>query len=479
MLLTRLKYYAGYLILADAVGIVLVFLGTYTLRNSLVPTISPLAPLLPWNLYLPLLLFVAPVWIALLLWCKGYSLPLEEDFFLWAFKLSLKTTIGGLLALGAYLYVSRNILISRTFLGLCALGNGLVVFSIRAAFYLLFTKVGRSSHFAKNLLVVGTQAKSERVIQNVKDHAHWGLNLVKFIEIEGAEGGGAEESADSRFQEVLLQIRNLINIKKVIIDEIVVCLPSTQILKFEPIKEICSESGVRVSLFSDLFPAHNPHIQVTSLHGLGLITIDPSMGRELAYFFKRVIDLTIAPLLLLVLSPIMLVVGLAIKLTSKGPILFSQTRVGLNGRHFQMLKFRTMVEEADALHHQMEDLNVLDGPVFKSVNDPRLTPIGRILRRAFIDEIPQLIHVVTGEMSLVGPRPPLPSEVEEYKLWHSRRLSMKPGITGLWQVTGRAKFVSFEEWMRLDLDYIERWSLWLDMKILLKTVAEVLRCSGV
>ena len=479
MLLSRFRYYTGFLVFLDAVGIVVVFVVTYAFRHLLLTDIAGLAPLISWEYYLPLMVFFIPVWLTMLLWFEGYSVSLRKDYLRWAFDLSVKTTLGGVLAIGAYLFISKSTHISRTFLLLCAVGNGLFIFTVRAAFYLYIQRIGRNNYFAKHLLVVGTKTASEKVLQSIRDHVRWGLHIKDFIEIEETDGEESGVRLNGKFQEVLERVKKCVNIKDVAVDEVVVCLPKEQILRFESIGKICAESGVRVSLLCDLFPTQNPQIHVTTLHGLGMITIDPTLGRERKYFIKRLMDLMLASVLLVLLAPFMLLVGIVIKLTSRGPMIFRQRRVGLNGRLFEMLKFRTMVEGAEDRRGEIDDLNILDGPVFKAAHDPRLTPVGRFLRRAFIDELPQLFNVIKGEMSLVGPRPPLPSEVRRYKLWYSKRLSMKPGITGLWQVEGRSKLVSFEEWMWMDLDYIENWSLWLDVKILLKTIPEVLRCTGV
>jgi exopolysaccharide biosynthesis polyprenyl glycosylphosphotransferase len=194
-------------------------------------------------------------------------------------------------------------------------------------------------------------------------------------------------------------------------------------------------------------------------------------------FIRRVMDL----LLTLILAPFALIVmalsAVLIKLTSPGPVLFKQERCGLNGRIFVMYKLRSMVDNAEQARSELEALNEMDGPVFKSSRDPRITAVGKILRRFSIDEFPQLYNVLRGDMSLVGPRPPLPQEVARYERWQRRRLSMKPGITCLWQISGRNE-VSFQDWMKLDLTYIDNWSLLLDLKILLKTVPVVLLGRG-
>ena len=197
----------------------------------------------------------------------------------------------------------------------------------------------------------------------------------------------------------------------------------------------------------------------------------------MAMLLKSLTDRAVGLVGLVLASPLLVLIAIAVKLTSRGPILFTQTRCGLRGRRFRLLKFRTMVDNAEDLKKALLTDNEMDGPVFKIKHDPRVTPLGKMLRRLSLDELPQLINVVTGEMSLVGPRPPLPDEVEEYDLWQRRRLSMKPGLTCLWQV-GKRNDSSFEEWMKQDLEYIDHWSLWLDAKVLARTIPTVIRATG-
>ena len=199
--------------------------------------------------------------------------------------------------------------------------------------------------------------------------------------------------------------------------------------------------------------------------------------REVGLAIKRVMDILGAALGLVILSPLMLGTALAIRLRDGSPVLFRQTRVGLHGRPFTIVKFRTMDPDAEERLHEVAHLNERDGAAFKATDDPRMSRLGRTLRRTSLDELPQLWNVLKGEMSLVGPRPPLPAEVVEYDIWHRRRLSMKPGITGLWQVEMREE-PSFDRWVELDLSYIDRWTLWLDLRILLRTMPSVLMARG-
>ena len=192
---------------------------------------------------------------------------------------------------------------------------------------------------------------------------------------------------------------------------------------------------------------------------------------------KRVMDIAGGLVGIILFGPLMLATAIAIRFESRGPIMFRQTRAGRNGRKFTMLKFRSMVVDAEEKKAALMHLNEMGGPVFKIKHDPRITRVGRFIRKTSIDELPQFFNIFMGDMSLVGPRPPLPAEVEQYEPWQRRRLSVKPGLTGAWQVSGRNQ-IDFEEWMQLDLDYIDNWSLWLDIKIIFKTVPTVLFHKG-
>ena len=206
--------------------------------------------------------------------------------------------------------------------------------------------------------------------------------------------------------------------------------------------------------------------------------IDAPSARSWARAPKRAIDIVVSAILLLMLSPLLVVLAFGVRLTSGGPVIFAQTRCGLRGRPFRFYKFRSMVADADARKAELIHLNEVQGPAFKIANDPRITRLGHFLRKYSLDELPQLWNVLIGDMSLVGPRPPTPSEVSSYTRRQAQRLSVIPGITGLWQVSGRNNITSFDRWVDLDLAYIERWSLWLDLRILARTVLVVLRAEG-
>jgi exopolysaccharide biosynthesis polyprenyl glycosylphosphotransferase len=263
------------------------------------------------------------------------------------------------------------------------------------------------------------------------------------------------------------------------VDEVFVALPRGRYHHLiETIVATCEEQGIIVRVQTESFNLKVARWQPDELDGKPFVTIQSGPSNAWHLAMKRIIDIFGSAVLLLGMAPILVIVALLIKLDSPGPVFFTQNRVGLNRRRFRLFKFRTMAESAEEKQHELEHLNEADGPVFKIRNDPRVTRIGRFLRRFSIDELPQLFNVFKGDMSLVGPRPLPLRDVERINAqWHKRRFSMKPGVTCLWQVNGRSD-VSFDDWVVMDLEYIDKWSLGLDMRILLRTVPTVLKGSG-
>jgi exopolysaccharide biosynthesis polyprenyl glycosylphosphotransferase len=263
------------------------------------------------------------------------------------------------------------------------------------------------------------------------------------------------------------------------VDEVLVALP---IDRYRPLVDAivrqCEEQGIIVRVRTEMFNLQIARSHLDDLQGVPVLTIQsgPSDGWQLVA--KRFIDILASTGLLITLAPLFAIVTLLIRLDSPGPVFFGQERIGFNKRRFRMLKFRTMVAEADRQQDMLEHLNEAEGPVFKIKNDPRITRVGKFLRRFSIDELPQLFNVLKGDMSLVGPRPLPVRDVDRIDVqWHKRRFSIKPGITCLWQVNGRSN-IGFDDWVRMDLDYIDKWSLGLDRLILMKTIPAVFRGPG-
>ena len=244
------------------------------------------------------------------------------------------------------------------------------------------------------------------------------------------------------------------------------------------IVDACQEEGVRLRYLADFYEFQSARIGLTMIGNVPLLSFEPVARAETALLAKRIFDLTVVLAMLPLLLPLFIVVSVLIRMDSKGAVIFTQDRIGLHKKKFKMYKFRSMVEDAEKLMADIEHLNEADGPNFKIKNDPRITRVGRFLRKTSIDELPQLINVLKGDMSLVGPRPMSRRDVDLFDRGIQRkRFSVLPGITCIWQISGRSD-ISFDDWLRLDLEYIENWTFWLDLKILLKTVPTVIRGSG-
>jgi exopolysaccharide biosynthesis polyprenyl glycosylphosphotransferase len=261
-----------------------------------------------------------------------------------------------------------------------------------------------------------------------------------------------------------------------VVDEVILTVESQNLAEFEDIFVLCDEEGVRTRIVLDFFPHVNSEMYLDRLGTLPLLTFSAAPYDEIRLLAKRVIDVVLAGAALVLLFPFMLLVALLILLTSPGPMVFRQVRCGLNGRRFTCYKFRSMCRNAEELRAQLEHLS-MRSTAFKIQDDPRLTPVGRWLRKFSIDEWPQLWNVLKGDMSLVGPRPAVQGEVDNYKGWQRRRLRMRPGLTCSWAIEGRDN-LDFETWMSLDMQYIDNWSLTLDWKILLLTIPQVLTGRG-
>ncbi len=450
------------------------FLFAHQLRSNVLPLLVPrLFPggLYPLSDYLPLLAVVLPLWLVLLtahrLTAPGEVLSLRRE----ALK-ELWVAVLGVIVLAAVGYLLRLQFISRPFLLLFGLTNGLVLAAARI--------VERQTAFGRKLVeapervvvIVGCGEEAVLLARQVTHHHTWGLRLLGLVDADGCGRGEAEGFPIVGQAPELLEL-----LTREVVDEVVLAVPTRQLGELEPLLVRCQELGVRVRVALRPFPHLRPHVEVEALDGVPLLTFATAPIAPFALFLKRLIDLLVAFVVLVLSAPFWLVIVAAVRLTSRGPALYRQVRCGMHGRRFVLLKFRTMVENAESLRHEVAHLNVMDGPVFKAPGDPRVTPIGRFLRRSSLDELPQLLNVLKGEMSLVGPRPPIPQEVEHYEPWQRRRLAMKPGITCLWQISGRSE-LDFATWMELDLSYIDHWSLWLDLKILVLTMPAVFSGRG-
>jgi exopolysaccharide biosynthesis polyprenyl glycosylphosphotransferase len=345
-------------------------------------------------------------------------------------------------------------------LAVAAISRTALRFAIRA---------GRAKGFSvRYMVVIGSGAGAREFADRIERHRELGIRVI------GHMRWPEEREYDPR-RPILGTVDDIETIlHERVIDEVAICLPATAGRLVETITRLCEEEGKIVRIPLTEVGVMVPGGRIESYDGIPVQSLVYGPDRILGLIAKRVIDVVLATVALIILVPVFFVISLLVRLADGAPVMFRQVRVGLNGRQFRVLKFRTMVPDAEDRLSELEGLNEISGHAFKVTRDPRLSRTGGLLRATSLDELPQLWNVLMGEMSLVGPRPPLPTEVAGYDLWHRRRLSMKPGITGLWQVEAR-RSEDFDQWVELDLAYIDRWSIWLDLKIMVRTVPAMLQ----
>ena len=365
------------------------------------------------------------------------------------------------LSVMAAIYFFRLSTLSRGVVILFALFSMVALFAKDQIFQVHMRRRARKGKDATEIILVGSPERNAEFVELLEGHPEWSLRVA------------AELNPDSNLlQELPLMLHRLP------VGCVVFNVTQTAFSEIEKAILACEVEGVEAWLVADFVKTSIARATVDDFFGKPLLIFRTTPEISWQLVCKRLIDIAGAAIGLVVLGPlVMLPAAIIIKLTSPGPVLFGQKRSGLHGRLFTMYKFRSMVNNAEMLRAELEAFNEMTGPVFKMKEDPRVTPFGRFLRKTSLDEFPQLWNVLMGDMSLVGPRPPIPSEVQHYDPWHRRRLSMKPGLTCLWQISGRNK-IGFDQWMKLDLQYIDSWSLWLDLKILARTVPVVLSGLG-
>jgi exopolysaccharide biosynthesis polyprenyl glycosylphosphotransferase len=353
--------------------------------------------------------------------------------------------------------------------------NATIACAFRLALRQMLRRIRASGRNQRNLLIFGTNSRAVSFAQRIVARPELGYRLLGFVDDDWP---GAVQFSESGFHMVCDYSGLAEFLRRNVVDEMVIYLPFESFRRYwTETARLCAHNGIRLRLNSDVFGLNARWL--AEEHGNGhYIASYTGAGEGWPLAVKRTLDIVVSSTLLVLLAPVLIATAITIKITSKGPVFFLQERIGLNKRRFKIYKFRTMIPNAEMVMHLLENRNQAQGPVFKIKDDPRITPIGKFLRRSSIDELPQLLNVLRGEMSLVGPRP-LP--VRDYdgfsEDWQRRRFSVKPGITCLWQVNGRSG-ISFDQWMLLDLQYLDEWSLWLDLKILAKTVPAVLKGAG-
>jgi exopolysaccharide biosynthesis polyprenyl glycosylphosphotransferase len=412
------------------------------------------------------------VWVALGAWWRVYD-RIDAAHPRAILRDAFRQSLVGAVAVVVFEFVLRLDL-SRSFLGVFVVAAWMLLCLFRLNAGWMLGLVRREFGAPNYIMVVGLGEPALRIGREIEEAAAYGVRLTGFL--SDSTDGAVEQVRlnDSYPVRPLAQLPDLL--RENVIDEIIFAVNSQRLAELEEIFLLCDEEGVQTRVAVDFFPHTNSQVYLDRLGNSALLTFSATPHDEIRLLVKRVTDILLAGAALVLLLPIMAVIALLIRLTSPGPAIFRQTRCGLNGRRFVFYKFRSMCQDAEGMRASLQHLSERQ-TAMKIPNDPRLTMVGRWLRKFSIDEWPQLWNVVKGDMSLVGPRPPLPEEVEQYKRWQRRRLRMRPGLTCLWVVNGRDR-VDFETWMRLDMQYIDNWSLALDWKIILQTIPQVLSGRG-
>jgi exopolysaccharide biosynthesis polyprenyl glycosylphosphotransferase len=406
------------------------------------------------------------------LWLRGlYRLRARWS---WRKEAADIVTAAGLMALGTFavLFFARLEDFSRLFLVLLFPSQAAATIVLRLVMRSWLASVRRRGANARFVLIVGAGEAAEDFADRIESQAELGLRVIGHLREPTAEGRPLRRPDLG----VLEDLESILHTR--VIDEVAICLPMSSWALVEPISFICQEEGRIVRLPLDGIGPTLAQGSFEDFHGRPVLSFVRGPDRAVALAAKRLLDIVVSLVGLIVLSPVLLIVSLWIFFRDGAPLFFRQIRIGVHGRPFTMVKFRTMVRDAEARLSEVEKLNYVKGVSFKVRNDPRITPEGRFLRRTGIDELPQLWNVLRGEMSIVGPRPQQAPEIDRYDPWHRRRLSMKPGITGLWQIRARNSESDFDRWVEIDLEYIDRWSLWLDLKIMLRTIPAMVMQEG-
>jgi exopolysaccharide biosynthesis polyprenyl glycosylphosphotransferase len=463
------------------------FLLAFLVRSAILPRLAPgtfPSRLYPLAEYLPLLPLALAIWGALLLSSGRYrshrTVPILDEA--WAI---LRVCLFGTAIFTLALYVGRldeqlldNDKISRFWVFLFGVFACLFLLSEKLALRTTSRYVRTRGYNYRTVLIVGTSPTALRIADSIRGHRFWGFRVLGFIATaNGHEPGEPPQGWTGPFP-LLGRVEDIPRIvESNVVDDVIFAVHRRELDRLEDLFLSLQEQGIRTRFAMDLFPHTLARVEMEELDGMPLLSFATTPTSQLQLMAKRALDVALAALLLFLALPIVTMIALAIKISSRGDVLFRQTRCGLNGRFFTLYKFRTMVEDAEDRRRELMHLNEMNGPVFKLKSDPRVTLLGRFLRRFSLDELPQLWNVLRGDMSLVGPRPPIPEEVAQYQRWQRRRLAMKPGLTCLWQISGRND-VDFDRWMQLDLEYIDSWTPMLDVKILLKTIPVVLTGRG-
>jgi exopolysaccharide biosynthesis polyprenyl glycosylphosphotransferase len=462
--------------LLDMLLIVLSFVGAYWVRYRLqwIREIEP-AYFVPFVVYVPSVLALVAI-LPVVYWIEGAYRSVRGRGLLDELWIVLRGTVSGIATMIVIVFMATPSYYSRLIFGYAGVIIVILLSLSRGIERTITVQRRRQGIGVRRVLVVGAGETARSVMRAVVARPELGYQIIGFV-ADDPEQQEAPNARIGRYPALGPTAHLPEIIAQHAVDEVIVTLPWMSHRTIQSIAQQCERARVLVHIVPDLFQMTLSRVVVDNLDGIPLLSVAEPALRSWQVVFKRLMDVLVAGTGLLLLSPVLLLTALAIRLDSPGDVIFRQTRVGRGGQEFTFYKFRTMCADAEARLIELRQRNEADGPWFKIRNDPRQTRVGRFLRRVSLDELPQLWNVLIGDMSLIGPRPNLPSEVREYEPWHYQRLEVAPGITGLWQVSGRSD-LSFDEMVLLDVYYIENWSPVLDLAILLKTIPTVVLGSG-
>jgi exopolysaccharide biosynthesis polyprenyl glycosylphosphotransferase len=468
------RYLSTAVIISDVLLINLAFAIAYWMRYGLQWFASvDEANFVSYSVFIPISLALTALLLGIYKLNGVYDQPRGASWFDEVYRLMTGTATGIILMVFVIVFLFRPFFYSRLIFFYAGVLITLFLSMSRLGKRFLRQHLRRRGLGVDRLLIVGAGEVGRTVMRHVVAQPTLGYHVVGFVDDDPEKAG----TDIGRFK----ALGNTANIprliKEMVVDEVIITLPWMYHRKIVSIIAQCEREQVRVRIVPDMFQMTLSHLDVEDLGGIPMIGVrDITIGRTQG-FLKRAMDVFISLTGLILLLPFFSLLALLIKLDSDGPVFFTQIRVGKNENLFACYKFRSMRQGAEAEQEQLRALNEADGPIFKMRDDPRITRMGRILRRTSLDEVPQLFNVIMGHMSLVGPRPAPPSEVQRYQPWHKRRLEVAPGMTGLWQVSGRSE-LSFDEMVLLDLYYIEHWSPVLDVQIMLRTFPKMITGEG-
>ncbi len=467
-------YWQYLLVIADALLILVGFAGAYYLRYQLqwFRSVDP-ASQRSFVDYLPVALALMLVLLVAYRLSGVYPYRIRRNLAEESYTIATASTAGVFGVIVVTLFF-RQLLYSRLIFLYTALLVTILLSISRFVIYLLRAHLRAYGIGVTRVLLVGVGDVGRMVMRIITARPDLGLQLVGFLDDNPNRGN--TDIGPFRGLGSIDNFEQLMDGHGAI-QNVIICLPWQSHRTVQRLLRACEQANVRAQVVPDFFQWTRDQLQVDELNGIPLISRRPLSIQGWNLVLKRALDLLLTVLFGLVAAPLMALIALLIKLDAPGPIIYSQLRVGKNNKPFLCHKFRSMVPDAEELRNTLTDLNEATGPLFKVRDDPRQTRVGRLLRRFSLDELPQFYNVLCGEMSLIGPRPNLPGEVEQYQEWHKKRLAVSPGITGLWQVSGRSD-LTFDEMVLLDIYYVENWSILLDASILLRSIPAILRGRG-